>query len=78
MTLIHNEQTKLIANALDRASTGCFTVGIATPIAGFLYNVGDFGSTVSWLRLTISLTGWLFASVALHFYSRYVLKGLKQ
>ncbi|MFD1300248.1 hypothetical protein [Methylobacterium marchantiae] len=36
------EQTKLIANALERASTACFTVGIATPVAGFLYDVRNF------------------------------------
>lgn len=26
MSLIDNERTKLLANALDRASTACFTV----------------------------------------------------
>ena len=34
MSLTYNEQTKLLANALDRASTACFTVGIVTPLAG--------------------------------------------
>lgn len=34
MTQVRNEQKKLLANALDRASTPCFTVGIATPVAG--------------------------------------------
>jgi hypothetical protein len=34
--LVANERTKLLANALDRASTSCFTVGIATPLAGWL------------------------------------------
>jgi hypothetical protein len=42
MNLIDNERTKLLANAPDRASTACFTVGIATPVAGYLYNVGSF------------------------------------
>lgn len=36
VSLIDNERTKLLANALDRASTACFTVGILTPTAGFL------------------------------------------
>jgi hypothetical protein len=28
MSQIHNERTKLLANALDRASTACFAVGV--------------------------------------------------
>ena len=28
MSLIHNERTKLLANALDRASTACLAVGV--------------------------------------------------
>lgn len=39
MSVIDNERTKLLANALDRASTACFTVGVATPLAGYLYGV---------------------------------------
>jgi hypothetical protein len=47
MSLIDNERTKLLANALDRASTACFTVGILTPAAGYLYNIGN--SAVLWI-----------------------------
>lgn len=78
MTLIHNERTKLLANALDRASTACFTVGIATPIAGYLYNVGNIGNALSPFRLAFGLVGWLLTAVALHLLSRRVLKGLRQ
>ena len=73
MSLIDNERTKLLANAFDRASTACFTVGIATPLAGYLYNVGDFGSSISPPRLAITVTGWLVASIALHFMARQFL-----
>lgn len=31
MSLVHNERTKLFANALDRASTACFAVGVCGP-----------------------------------------------
>jgi hypothetical protein len=34
MSLIENERTKLLATALNTAATSCFTVGIATPLAG--------------------------------------------
>ena len=31
--MIENERTKLLANALDRASTACLAVGILAPLA---------------------------------------------
>ncbi|WP_454851718.1 hypothetical protein [Rhizobium binxianense] len=76
MSLVDNERTKLLANAFDRASTGCFTVGIATPLAGYLYDIGNFGSSVTPLRLLLGLSGWLLAAVALHLMARNTLKGL--
>jgi hypothetical protein len=30
---IHNERTRLLANALDRASTASLTIGVLAPIA---------------------------------------------
>lgn len=76
MTVIHNERVKLIANSLDRTSTTCFTVGIATPLAGYLYNVGNFGATLGLLRLTTCVTGWLLAAIALHSLAKRTLKRL--
>ncbi len=76
MSLIRNEQTKLLANALDRASTACFTVGIATPIAGYLYNIANFRSSVSPLVLGLGLAGWFLGAVGLHLLARRILRGL--
>lgn len=76
MSLIRNERTKLLANALDRASTACFTVGIATPAAGYLYNVGNFRAVAPPLALIAGLAGWILGAVALHLLARRVLKGL--
>lgn len=70
------ENIKLIANALDRASTSCLTVGVATPIAGFVYNIVGFGSTLAWWRLALALIGWILAALALHFLARRVLREL--
>ncbi|CAN7385138.1 hypothetical protein LJR030_003976 [Rhizobium sp. LjRoot30] len=76
MPLIDNEKTKLLANALDRASTACFTVGIATPLAGYLYNIGNFGSSISTLRFAFGIAGWFLAAIALHLMARRTLTGL--
>lgn len=69
------EETKLLANALDRASTSFFTVGFATPVAGFIYNIGGFGANVEWWRLAVGLAGWILAAFALHYQARRILRG---
>ena len=76
MSLVDNEQTKLLANALDRASTSCFTVGIATPLAGYLYNVSGFRSSIGIAELALGLAGWIIAAIiALHLGARRLLRG---
>ena len=74
---VHNERTKLLANALDRASTTCFTVGIVTPGAGYLYNVSGFRSAVGLGVLVAGLVGWFVAAIFLHLAARRVLGGLR-
>ncbi|MGA1803718.1 hypothetical protein [Rhizobium sp. HT1-10] len=74
--VIRNERAKLIANAFDRASTACFTVGIATPIAGMVYNITSSG-TLTPLRLALSLLGWLFLAFLLHDLARRSLRSLR-
>lgn len=77
MSQIDNERTRLFANALDRASTACFTVGVATPLAGYLYGVLSFGEPVSRTWLMLTGAGWLAITIALHLWARRILKGLK-
>jgi hypothetical protein len=77
MSLIDNERTKLLANALDRASTACFTVGILSPSAGYLYNVGNFRNSIDVALLAVAFSSWLFAVVALHYLARRTLRSLK-
>ena len=76
MTPSYVERTKLLANALDRVSTACVTVGIATPIAGYVYNVSNVRALVSLLDLLTGIAGWFLAAVVLHLGARRVLKGL--
>lgn len=76
--LIENERTKFVANALDRASTGCITVGIATPLAALFYNIGNFGASIGVTRVLAGLAVWLFAAIVLHILARRILKGLKE
>ncbi len=73
---VEAEQTKLLASALDRASTSCLTIGIVTPLAGFAYNVSGFRATITALELTFGLTGWLAAAVLIHIGARAILRDL--
>ncbi|MCW2247028.1 1,4-dihydroxy-2-naphthoate octaprenyltransferase [Azospirillum fermentarium] len=75
MSLIHNERVKLLANALDRASTACVAVGVVGPAAAFLYGMGTV--PVSSLALGIGSSVWLGAAVTLHCFARRTLGGLK-
>ncbi len=72
MSLVRNERTKLLANALDRASTACFTVGVLGPAVAALYGVGGPGAVPAAVIAFGSLF-WLLAAVVLHIIARAVL-----
>ena len=77
MTPAEIETAKLIADALDRASTACFTVGIATPLAGYVYNVSGFRGTIGLAALIGGVAGWLIVAIGLHLLARRVLKRIQ-
>ncbi|MCJ2036663.1 hypothetical protein [Methylobacterium sp. J-068] len=76
MSVVFNEQTKLLATALNTAATSCFTVGIATPVAGYVYNVSNLQMTLSAWTLVLGVAGWLSAAIILHLLARRTLRGL--
>ncbi len=76
MSLVFNEQTKLLATALNTAAGSGFTVGIATPLGGYIYNVGNMQATLTLATLLFGLAGWLTAAVLLHSIARLVLRRL--
>lgn len=70
------ERTKLFANALDRTSTSCLTVGVLAPIAAVLYNFSG-NHTETWV-LVLGAMIWILGALALHWMARLALKGLDQ
>ncbi|MCD2171623.1 hypothetical protein [Rhizobium sp. C4] len=74
MSLIRNERTKLLANALDRASTACAAAGFIAPAVAASVGSGTIHISVAAAFATIA---WLFAAVALHFAGRHVLGRLQ-
>ncbi len=77
MSLIHNERTKLTANALDRASTACLTVGVLGPAAAALYGLGNVTTPPANVLIIIGSGLWLVASAMLHLLARGMLGRLK-
>jgi len=75
MSLIHNERTKLLANALDRASTACIAVGLIGPAVGIASHTA-VAPTPNWITLLGTFI-WLFTAIALHLFARRVLGELR-
>ena len=71
MSLIHNARAKLTANALDRASTACLTLGALGPAAAYLYGIGG-GAGAHGLLVGLGSVFWIAAAM-LHFMARSVL-----
>lgn len=75
MSLIHNERTKLLANALDRASTACVAVGLIA------HSVATMTGTGNGLHLTcvslLSSGAEILPAVVLHFAARHILGRLQ-
>lgn len=72
---IRNEEIKLFAGALDRASTACLSLGVLGPLAAAFYSVVGF-NTGFW-PFVIGAICWLLATFALHIEARRVIRGLR-
>ncbi|MGE6740736.1 hypothetical protein ACQKGC_10715 [Allorhizobium pseudoryzae] len=72
MSLIHNERTKLLANALDRLSTASVAAGFIAPVSSFAGNPGYQLSVAA----ILSTAAWLTGALILHLAARRALGGL--
>ncbi|MET3612866.1 hypothetical protein ABID16_001171 [Rhizobium aquaticum] len=74
MSLIRNERTKLLANALDRAFTACVVAGLIAPASAISARSNaapdfSFGSS-------LGIVIWLSAALILHMLARRTLGAL--
>lgn len=72
---VRNEKSKLFANALDRASTSCLTVGILAPTAAAFFNFP--GVTLEFWPFILCLICWALPTVILHIDAQRVLDELR-
>jgi hypothetical protein len=73
--VVLNEQTKLLANALDRASTMCLTVGVFGPLAAAYYSAYGLSAEV-WIYV-IGAASWGLAALFLHLEGQRILRSLQ-
>ena len=73
--LVRNERLKLLANALDRASTACLTVGGIAPFAALVFGTGNVGLTVEQFALAAGC--WILFGIGLHLLAQEALRGLR-
>lgn len=71
--LVHNEQAKLTATALNNVSVAFFVTGILTPLVTYLQNPTKITTPESFL---IGV-GWLLTGIIIHQIGRVILTGLE-
>jgi hypothetical protein len=75
--IVDDERTKLLANALDRASTAVFTVGILTPTVSNLFNLQNVRDALGPGGLAAFVALSFLATAGLHPLARSVLGDLQ-
>ena len=73
LTVMETEQIKFLANALDRASTAIFSLGILTPMASYYFDINNMQVRLGPWGLIAYVVVSLMACAALHLGGRRVL-----
>jgi len=76
MDEVGKEQTKLLANALDRASTALLAIGVLTPLSAIYFRTPLLGNAPPIESVHIGIICYLMAAWALHLAALRTLKGL--
>ena len=73
MSLVENEQTKLLAAALNNTAVAIIITAVVAPLASFLYGAqtvrGDY-----WFGLLII---WFLVGIGIHLFGQVILRRLK-
>ena len=66
MNEVEREQTKLFANALDRASTACLAVGVLTPLSAVFFAMPGYSTTPIWI-IEFGVGAWMLCTLGITF-----------
>lgn len=75
--LARNEQLKLLATAVNTVAASSVTVGLLTPRAALLYDLGGARGTISPASLLLGIGAYLGGAGILHFTAPRILLGLR-
>lgn len=75
MTAVHNEQTKLLATALNNIAVAFVVIGFVTPMTALSFGIAS-APVPRADTLSFSLV-WLLTGVTLHFGARRALRSLR-
>jgi hypothetical protein len=75
MSLVDNEQTRLLAAALNNTAVATIVAGIIGPAAGVSYGLSSTGANWSWFLVGAI---WFLAGIGLHYSAQQVLRRLKE
>ena len=75
MSLVHNEQTKLLATALNNVAVAYVVIGFVTPMTAASFGVAS--APVMRLESVIFTVVWLCTGCALHYGARRALRSMK-
>jgi hypothetical protein len=75
MSLVNNEQAKLLASFFNGIAIAAAVAGVVAPVAALSYGVSTAPNLSAGRVVVLSLI-WLLVSVALHYISRRTLKRL--
>ena len=75
MTAIHNEQTKLLATALNNVAVAYVVIGFVTPVTAVSFGVASAPPLKLATLLFVLL--WLCAGAIIHWTARRVIRSLR-
>ena len=75
MSAVHNEQTKLLATALNNVAVAYIVIGFVTPMTALSFGI----ATAPVLRpaTVLFVLLWLCAGISIHWTARRVLRSLR-
>jgi succinate dehydrogenase hydrophobic anchor subunit len=76
VTAIHNEQTKLLATAVNNIAVAFAVIGFVTPITAMSYAIASAPTLRPATAFFAAI--WLCTAIGLHWVGRRVLRSIRQ
>ena len=75
MSLIHNEQTKLLGTELNTIAAAFIIIGVVTPVTAVSFGIANAPKPTGFTAFFAAI--WLCTGFGIHWIARRVLRSLK-